>query len=114
MTLSQFYDLPEEEKDKKVYAFLEKYNNDNVYIVKITKYIGGKTRVLYDVMSNDNYGYIDNAIQREDSKNGVMIDGDKMVIVGSNWYYPDGKFGDTDTVTYEFKELNLERVWGET
>lgn len=113
MTLNEFYDLTEEEADKQFSDFINHFYDNKTYLVRIEKYISGRRRVSFDVMHTDCYGYINDAIQREDCKNGVMIDGDKMVIVGSNWYYPDGKFGDTDTVTYEFKEINLVKVWSE-
>lgn len=106
--------MTEEEKENQFSAFFNQFYNNKTYLVRIEKYISGRRRVSFDVMQNDCYGFIDDAIQREDCKNGVMVDGNKMVIVGSNWYYPDGKFGDTDTVTYEFKEINLEDLWQKT
>lgn len=111
MTLNEFYDLTEEEADKQFSAFINQFYDNKTYLVRIEKYISGRRRVLFEVMHTDCYEFIDRAIRGEDCKNGVMVDGNKMVIVGSNWYYPDGKFGDTNTVTYEFKETDLEDLW---
>lgn len=104
-------ELKDIEEEAEFDKFMCQFNDYAFYLVRKTFFQGGKTKVGYDIMFGDDYDYCNNEIQMHDCKNGVSVGKMKMVINGSNWYHKNGEFGDTDSITYDFKEIDLEKVW---